>query len=250
MAPCVTKRLSVARPPRSECRSRQCRVGRPVGATSSDRSERTEQNALNRSRRLAKEEDVGELGREERQLQWVRHPAPVHVSLAGEPEQRFDHVREPLTRRDLHAHDRVHVALVPPVMPDARLDVGPLAGSQDRHLTVPHHGQLALLDGETLMQSGMEVLTDNPRAAQRGQFGDQTALSVRPRQLDDHDPLQRHRVLPNLTGLDRPSTRSCRRVRMRHTPILPGAGLASHAKEERVRRPLAAGRRGSCFSSL
>src|SRR5207253_3124242 len=65
----VRDSLDVARLARSERRSRQCWIGRPVAAAASDRRERTEQNALNRGGRLAEDKDVGELRRGERELQ-------------------------------------------------------------------------------------------------------------------------------------------------------------------------------------
>ena len=118
----------------------------------------------------------------------------VHVSFTREPEQRLDHVHESLTRGDLHVHDRVDVALVPPVMPDAGLDVGLFAGSHQRPLTVAQHRQLALPDAEALLQRGVQVLTDNAGTGTRRQVDDHTALRVQPRQLDDDRTLQRLRA--------------------------------------------------------
>ena len=73
------------------------------------------------------------------------------------------------------------------------------------------------------MQRGMKVLTGDARAGQRRQVGDDAALVVQPRQLDDHGPLPRHRVLPDLARLDRPEVRRSGRVRMRHLPTLQRA---------------------------
>ena len=118
--------------------------GRWRGSRGGGRSgQRTEESALKGGRRLAEHHHVGELGGEQRQLERVRQAAPVHVSLAGEPEQRLDHVEEALTRRDLHAHDRVQRSLVPPVVPDAGLDVRSLVGTQNRPATVAQDRQLS-----------------------------------------------------------------------------------------------------------
>jgi hypothetical protein len=63
-------------------------------------------------------------------------------------------------------------------MPDARLDLRPLTGSQNRLPTVAQHRQLALLDAEALNQRGMLVLTHHTRTGHCGQVRDSTALIV------------------------------------------------------------------------
>jgi hypothetical protein len=209
---------------RSQRRSGQGGVGRAVAAAACDRHECPEQHALHHDRRLAEHDDVSKLSCDERQLERVRHAAPVHVSFAREPEQRLDHVSEPLTRRDLDADDRVHVTFVPPVVPYPGLDVGALTGAYGRPLSVAEHRQLALSDGEALLQRGVQMFTDDACAGQRGHVGDSTARAVPPWRLEQDSTLKRYRVLPHLAGLDRPQIRSRSGIGMRHAQILRHGG--------------------------
>ena len=151
-------------------------------------------------RRVAEHDDVGELPRGQRQLQWARHPFRVDVPLAREPEGRLDQVHEALARGDLDAHDGVLRGLVPPVVPRPRFDIGALPGVQRRSSAVAHDGQLALHDGEPLMQRGMEVLAGDASARKRRQLRDSAALRVLPRQLEGNGALARDRVLQELPG--------------------------------------------------
>jgi hypothetical protein len=79
----------------------------------------------------------------------------------------------------------------------------------------------------------MQMLPHNARAGERGQFGDTATLGALPRQLEDDGALARDGVLPDLSGFDRRKVSRSRRIRMRHTPIVPG-------------RPRAASRRVRC----
>jgi hypothetical protein len=134
---------------------------------------------------------------------------------------------------DLHAHDRVHVSLVPPVVPDARLDLGPLSGSQNRLPTVAQHRQLALLNAEALDQCRMQVLTRDTRTGQRGQVGDRTTLIVQPRQFNDDAALQCHRIGPDLARLDRTGIRSGKAVFL-HDPCVARRDISGRRLDTRA----------------
>ena len=119
-----------ARRPGRECRAREGRVGWAVPASSCDRSECSENDALDAGWRLTEDDDVGEFRRGKRELERVGHALPVDVSLSREPEESLDHVSKPLSRRDLYPDDGVHIRLVEPLVPHPRLDVGTLTSSE------------------------------------------------------------------------------------------------------------------------
>ena len=91
---------------------------------------RTENDALDARRRLTEHDDVGEFLRGKRELEQVGHALRIDVPLSRQPEQGLDHVSKTLSRRDLHADDRVHIGLVEPVVPHRRVDVGTLTRTE------------------------------------------------------------------------------------------------------------------------
>ena len=128
---------------------------------------------------------------------------------------------ESLAGRHLHANAGVlAVARVPPIVPHARFDGGGLARTEDSCLPGELHGQLTLEHGQTLNESGMAVLAHDPRPNQRCQLGSHAAVRIVVRKFEDRGPLARHRVLPDLTNMDRGAVWRAVRIGVRHTGFL------------------------------
>jgi hypothetical protein len=123
---------------------------------------------------------------------------------------------------DLHPHEGVPVARVPPVVPDAGLDDGGLAPAEDARLPVALDGQLALEDGEALDEGRVARLAGDARAGERGQLHGRAALGILVGKLEDPAALAGDEVLPDLADLDRCEVRLAIRVGVRH-PMLSRA---------------------------
>jgi hypothetical protein len=81
-----------------------------------------------------------------------------------EAKQGFDHMGVALTGRHFHAHTRVSVARIPPIVPYIRLDGGNLTLAKDARLAAVLHGQFTFKNGEAFDYPGMAVFADDPRS--------------------------------------------------------------------------------------
>ena len=137
----------------------------------------------------------------------MRRSLAVGVSEACESPHGLHQVDDPRARCYLRPHSCVLVALVPPVVPDARLGSDRLALTENARLPVSLHCQLALQHSEPLDSGGVLMFSAARRASERVQFhdaGDHLGLRW---EFDDRCALSGDGVLPDLADLDRPEIR-------------------------------------------
>src|SRR5262252_5092959 len=148
--------------PRRQHDARKLRVRCAIAAPARDRCKCAKDGALHHQRRRTEYDDVAELPRTQRELQWIRHTLAVCIAEAREAEEGLYHMHEPLAWCYRNPHARITVACIPPVVPYAWLDDRRLALMKDVSLPFALHGQLTLNHGELLDKSGMTVLPHDP----------------------------------------------------------------------------------------
>src|SRR5262249_38858836 len=156
----------------------------------------------------------------------MRHAPRVGMLKPRQAVERLDHVGEPLAGRYFHAHARVFLGRIPPVMPNIRFDGRGLSLAQDAGLFPALHGQLAVENAEAFHDRGMAVFADDFGSDTREQLGHYPAIGVAVGKLENRGALTSDGVFPNLADLDRCEVGRRVGIGMRHGRTRPPFGTA------------------------
>lgn len=201
------------------------------------RRQRTEQEALNDSRRADELPLTTKLAGKEGEREQLRHATGVGLAVVGEAVEVLDHQLEALRRPDVDEHTRLVFTDVPPIVHRARWNLYPLSRARDLIATIQVEPHGACENLESLGDVRMDVFSGDGPAGTDVEVDDEALAAGVLASLAHYRPVALDPVLVDLARSHvRPSLLESLTISVDHLTISASCQVTALPQRSRPRR--------------